>query len=246
MKAIILAAGYATRLYPLTINKPKPLIEVGGKPMIEHIMAKIEESVDEVFVVTNDKFYTHFLKWAESYNSSIKINVINDMTKSNEDRLGAVGDIEYTLKKVNIDDDVLVIGGDNLFQFSILKLTQMFKEKQCSVVATRDLGNKELLAKKFGVIELDENSKIVGFQEKPENPKTSLASTCCYLFSKEHIKEFEKCIEENNKPDNTGDFIRYLSEKSKVYGFVFTEEWFDIGSHEQLEEVRKLYDDCEL
>lgn len=243
MKAIILAAGYATRLYPLTLDMPKPLLQVGDKKMAEHIMDKIEEvdAIDEVFVVTNNKFFEHFNTWSKKYDSSKKITVVNDGTMTNEDRLGAVGDIHFVIEHTNIQDDVLVVGGDNLFDFSLLGMVGQFNEKNASVIAVRDLGEKSLLAEKFGVIELNEYSRIIGFEEKPAEPKTSLASTCVYLFSKEDVEELENCIRDNNKPDNTGDFIRYLSEKKPAYGFVFDEAWYDIGSHEQLKEVRELF-----
>lgn len=206
-------------------------------------MLRIEEveDVDEVYVVTNDKFYPHFKEWADKYSSNKDIIIVNDGTKTNEDRLGAVGDIHYVIHNKEVDDDVLVIAGDNLFEFSLHHLAEFFKRKGSSVFAVHDLRDPEKLAGRFGVVETDEEAKIVGFEEKPERPRTSLASTGCYIFSKDDVEEFERCIHENNKPDNIGDFVRFLSEKKHVYGYVFEENWFDIGSHEQLSEVRDLY-----
>lgn len=244
MKALILAAGYGTRLYPLTLNHPKPLLKVGSKLMIEHIVDKINEikGIDEIFVITNDKFYKNFNDWSIKFTGTDKkITILNDRTQSNEDRLGAVGDIYFAIKEKKIDDSFLVIGGDNLFEFSLKSLVSFSKEKNASIIAVRDLQEKQKLAKKFGVVEVDENDKIVSFEEKPENPKSTLASTCCYLFTRQDIHEFEKCIEEHKKPDNTGDFIKYLAEKKPVYAFTFTEKWFDIGSHEQLKEVNEIF-----
>ena len=121
MKAVVLAAGYATRLYPLTKDQPKPLLEVAGKPIAEHIIRKIEEvdEVDEIFIVTNNKFSEHFSKWVNSFSSSKKITVVNDQTMSNEDRLGSLGDIQFVIEKHNVEDDILVVAGDNLFEFSL-------------------------------------------------------------------------------------------------------------------------------
>ncbi len=243
MKALILAAGYATRLYPLTKETPKPLLPVGGIPMIEHILFRIVEvpEVDEVFIVTNDKFYSQFREWSGSYRSKKRIKVINDGTKSNEDRLGAIGDIDFVIKQQKVKDDLLVIAGDNLFEFSLVHLNNFFKERGTSVIAACDLLEKSRLAKKFGVVETDKNMKIVGFEEKPAEPKTTLAATACYIFTKDDVVELERCIAEHHKPDNLGDFIKWLSERKHVHGFIFSERWFDIGSHDQYEEVNRLF-----
>lgn len=243
MKALILAAGYATRLYPLTLNTPKPLIEIGGKPMIEHILLRVNEveEVDEVIIITNDKFYTKFVDWSKKYKSKKKLKILNDKTKAEEERLGAIGDIDFAVKAEKINDDLIVIGGDNIFEFSLKDLVEFFDEKKASVVALRDLKQKEKIAGKFGVVETDVYDKIVGFEEKPAEPKTTLASTACYVFTKKDIQLLEKCMAEQKKPDNLGDFVKWLSKKSHVYGFVFEEMWFDIGSHEQLKEVDELF-----
>ena len=132
MKAIILAAGYATRLYPLTLNKPKPLLEVAAKPIIEHILFKIEKikEINNIFIVTNNKFYAKFASWLAVYESKKKIKIINDKTSSNEDRLGAVGDIKFVLEQEKLNDDVMIIAGDNLFEFSLSGPVKIFKEKK--------------------------------------------------------------------------------------------------------------------
>ena len=239
IKAIILAAGYATRLYPLTLNQPKPLLPIAGKPLIEHILFRVfeVEHIDQVYIVTNAKYNPHFTNWLKNYKSTVPITVINDKTTSNEDRLGAIGDIDFTIKQQNISDDVLVIAGDNLFEFSLRNLVSFFEKKQGSVVALFDFEDTSKVAGKYGVVRLGQNHKIIDFQEKPAAPTSSLASTACYIFSKTDIEDLERCIAENRKPDNSGDFIKYLSSKKDVYGFVFTETWFDIGSHDQLKDA---------
>ncbi len=243
MKAVIVAAGYATRLYPLTLNTPKPLLDIGGKPMLQHILEKIEEAedIDKVFIVTNDKFYKTFKGWISQYSSGKEIVILNDGTTSNDDRLGAIGDILFAVTEGKIDDDILIIAGDNLFEFSLPDMIGYFNEKKSSVIAVYDLKDKAKLARKYGVVELDRDEKIVSFEEKPEEPKTSLTATMCYLFSKEDLHVLEECVRKHEKMDNGGDFVRYLSERKPVYGFIFPERWFDIGSKEQLEEVRKIY-----
>lgn len=247
MKCIILAAGYSTRLHPLTEHKPKQLLEIGGKFMIEHILDKVYEvkDIDEVLIVVNNKFYSQFADWMDSYSgkgcAKLKLTLINDGTNTKEERLGAVGDMAFAIENQNINDNVLIIGSDNLFECNLNNQVKIFKETGAPVVAARDLGDPAKLARKFGVVMVDSSSKIINFEEKPEQPKSSLASTCIYLYTKDDIKELRKCIEENNKPDNTGDFVKYLMAKKDVYCYRFNELWYDIGSHEELKEANRIY-----
>ncbi|MBI3051417.1 nucleotidyltransferase family protein [Candidatus Woesearchaeota archaeon] len=241
MKAIVLAAGYGTRLHPITESTPKPLIPVAGKPLIEHILLRISElpRVEEIVLVTNEKYYKNFLDWVAGYTSPIPLVVLNDGSSSNDDRLGAIGDIDFAVKSANVNDDVLVIAGDNLFDFSLVDLFRFFRSRAASVVALHDLKDPSKASGRYGVASVDSEFRIVGFEEKPARPKSSLASTACYFFTREDLAELEKCIRENRKPDNLGDFIRWLSSRKSVYGFVFSERWFDIGSHDQLREAEE-------
>ncbi|HZX20013.1 MAG TPA: nucleotidyltransferase family protein [archaeon] len=248
MKALILAAGYATRLWPLTKNKPKPLLEVKDKPIIDHIIGHFKEipEITEVFVVTNEKFSLAFEQWAESVNFGIPIKIINDMTTSNEDRLGAVGDMKYVIDEVKLDDDLLVIAGDNLFEYKLSDFYAYFKKKKSSIVACKDMVSLDEVKEKFGVVELNNSNKITGFEEKPLNPKSAVAATACYIFAKEDVRSIKNYIEAGNKPDNAGDFIKWLSNHKPVFAFVFTEKWFDIGSFESLGKAREEFDDKPL
>lgn len=243
MKAIILAAGYATRLYPLTMNTPKPLLTVGKKKMVEHIIHKLEEmeSLDEIHIVTNDKFYNNFVEWRRDFPSTINIFVHNDGTKTNEDRLGAIGDVHYVIENGKIDDDVIIVGGDNLFDFSLMGMYSLFNAKKGPVVAARDLGDPAKLAKKFGTMEIDGSNKVISFEEKPEKPKSSLAATCVYMYTKDDVQELENHIKNVGMPDNTGDFVKHLMTVKDVFAYPFEEHWYDIGSHEQLEEANQLF-----
>lgn len=240
IKALILAAGYATRLYPLTLDTPKPLLPIAGKPIIEHILSKIDklDDVDEILIITNNKFFDNFRNWKRKYSSSKPINIINDNTDSDKERLGAMGDIDFAIKKENIEDDLLIIGGDNLFDFNLKELLEFFKEKKSSTAALFDLKEKELAAGKYGVIEINKENKIINLEEKPEEPKTSLISTACYIFSRDDLKEIGICLKEKKK-DNLGEFIAWLSKKKDMYGHIFQGKWFDIGNKEQLKEADK-------
>lgn len=244
MKALILAAGYATRLWPLTKNKPKPMLEVKGRPIIEHIMAHFTEisGISEIYVVTNEKFAQEFEEWSANFKFKIPIKIVNDMTTSNDDRKGAIGDMKYVIDEAKIDDDLLVIAGDNLFEYKLSDFYEFFTEKKSSVVACKDTGSSEEVKEKFGVVELDSNKKIIGFEEKPVQPKTTLAATACYIFTKADLKSIENYIEAGNKPDNAGDFIAWLSRHKAVHGFVFKEKWYDIGSFESLGKAREDFD----
>ena len=241
MNVIILAAGYATRLYPLTFDTPKPLLKVGEKAILEHILEKVEklDDISGVFIVTNNKFYSHFMDWKKSYSGSLAVSVLNDGTLSNEDRLGAVGDIDFVLQTQKIDDDVLVIAGDNLFGFSLKQFVDFFRMERSSVVALRDLGDVERVRKTFGVALLD-GTRIVDFEEKPVVPKSTLASTACYLFSSMDLHMIPQ-LRLEGKADNSGDLVTWLVNHSCVRGFVFSEHWFDVGTIGLLEQADEMY-----
>ncbi|MBI4738885.1 nucleotidyltransferase family protein [Candidatus Woesearchaeota archaeon] len=242
LTVIILAAGYATRLYPLTLDTPKPLLDVRGKPMIEHILDTLSSlPISQIIIVTNNKFYERFTTWNQQYNFPIPISIINDKTMSNEDRLGAVGDIAFAIKYTPIDLDtnggLLVVGGDNLFDFDLQQLYALYFKKKATVVAAYDFGDPMKLSKKYGVLELNGEGRIIGMEEKPEFPKTSIASTAIYLFTPSDASAiFELC----NGPklvDNSGELLKWLAQHRGAYALCYSGEWFDIGSHEELAAV---------
>lgn len=235
MKCILLCAGYGTRLYPLTLDQPKPLLPVAGKPMVEHILKKIEEvdDIDEVLIISNNKFFDNFRNWKRSFTFSKPIKILNDNSNSDDDKLGAVGDIGFALKKENIEDDVFVVGGDNLFEFDLTRMFDFYKEKAASIIALYDVKDKNIAAGKYGVVELDENNKITNLEEKPKEPKTTLASTACYIFTADVVEK----LKSSEKTDNIGDFLAWLIESKDLYGVTFEEKWFDIGSKDQLKEA---------
>ncbi len=242
MKAIIPAAGYATRMYPLTENTPKGLLNVAGKPMIERVIAKIAaiKEINEIFVVTNAKFFKSFSGWQKKFKSKIPIKILNDNTKSNEDRLGSIGDIYFVIEKQKISDDIIIINSDNLFTFGLVEMFGFFKKKKGPVIGTFDVRTVEQ-AKKMGIPEVDGNGKVVGFVEKPPQPKTTLASIGIYLYPKNIVLMFKKYLDEGNSPDKTGEFVEWLHKRRDVFTFAFDkpeDKWFDIGSIEMYNKVK--------
>ena len=241
MDAIILAAGYATRLYPLTENTPKPLLNVAGKPIIEHIIRKVEQIdfVNKIFIVTNDKFEKHFKKWLENFEANKAIEVISDGTKSNEDRLGALGDVHYVIEKKNIGDDIIIIAGDNLFEMHLTDVMNLFKKRKSNFIVLHDVKDIEI-AKHYGVVEV-ENGIVMNFEEKPSSPKSTLASTGIYIFPGKSVEMIKKYIGQGNNLDKTGNFIEWLHKRDKVFSYVTDKKWYDIGNLEQLEKANKFY-----
>lgn len=236
MKAIILAGGYATRLRPLTDRLSKPLLPVGGRPMIDWILDRIREvqDVDSVHVVTNSRFADDFRAWAASHDG---VEVHDDGTHTNEDRLGAIGDIAFTVDEAGIHDDLLVVAGDNLFDYSLRDFVAFWREKgRASAVAVRDVGDPELI-KQYSAVELDDDGRIVGFEEKPAEPESTVAATATYLFHRDHVPLVRRYLEEGNVPDQPGRFVAWLQQREPVYGYRFEGSWADIGDPAQLLEA---------
>jgi glucose-1-phosphate thymidylyltransferase len=239
MKALLLAAGYATRLRPLTDHTAKPLLPVGGRPMIDWIFDRIVASgeIDEVHVVTNAVYAADFERWA----AGPGVVVHDDGTKTNDDRLGALGDIRLAVQAGALGDGgLLVIAADNLFEFSLSDYIAFWRAKGGSAIAVHRLADPSL-AHLYGVIELGDDDRIVGMEEKPEKPRSDLVSTAAYLFSTEHLALVDRYFEEGNLPDPPGRFLGWLCEREPVYGFSFAEEWLDIGDPGQLLEADNHY-----
>ncbi len=237
MKCVILAAGYATRLRPLTDDVPKHLLPVGGRPMLDWVLDSVRElaDVDEVHLVTNSRFAGAFEDWAAKNG----VAVYDDGTTSNEDRLGAVGDLRLAIEEAGLEDDELVVlAGDNLFDFSLLQFVEWWRSKSqpSSAVALHDVGDLEL-ATHYGIADTDADDRIVRFVEKPSDPPSTLASTLIYLLPPEHVRLVATYLDEGQSPDNAGSFLGWLAEREPVYGYRFEGAWYDIGDRTQLLEA---------
>ncbi len=243
MKAIILVAGYATRLYPLTLNTPKALLPIGGKPIIDYITDEINtiDAIDEIFVVSNHKFADNFFSWAEKKTNAKKITVIDDGTTTEDTRKGAIGDIIYTIKQQNIDDDLMVIAGDNFFTYELKDYYNYFKEKNCDCVCVKEFEDREML-KHFGVAVLDENSKVIDFEEKKENPSSNKVVYATYIYKRETLPLFDKYAQQGNKLDAPGYFIQWLFKEKDLFAYQITKgECYDIGTHKAYDEIKEIF-----
>lgn len=242
MKAIILAAGYATRLYPLTENQPKPLLKVGGKSILDHIVEKMDkvEELDEVFIVTNNKFATHFEEWKAESNYQLKLTIVNDGTLSNESRLGALGDIQYVIDTLAVKDDLMVVAGDNLFGFELTDFVEFYKEKNDNVISLYKEPYPDQLIR-GGTADLNELGEVVGFEEKPPAVNYPYSVPTFYIIKEEYVSLIEDYIQAGNNADANGNFIPYLLDHAKVYGFVFDEYRYDIGTLESYHSVQSMF-----
>ena len=240
MKCIILAAGYATRLYPLTENFPKPLLEVKGKTILDHLIEDIETSglIDEYIVVSNHKFFEIFKSWADE--SKYNIKVIDDGSTTNDNRLGAVKDIKFAIDSLNIDDDCFVIAGDNLLDFSLTKFLDYAKSKKSSCVMRYELDDITKL-RRTGVLELDSNDKVLSMEEKPENPKSNYACPPFYYYLSKDLKLINEALEEGCPFDAPGSLISWMCKKVDVHAFLMPGSRYDIGNLESYEEIKKNY-----
>ena len=237
MKCVILAAGYATRLRPLTNDVPKHLLPVGERPMLDWVLDRIREleDVDEIHLVTNSRFAPAFEEWADEHD----VAVFDDGTTSNEDRLGAVGDLRLAIDRGGLEDEELVVlAGDNLFDFSLSAFVAWWRSKPhpASAVPLHDVGDLEL-AKSYGIAETDADDRIVRFVEKPSDPSSTLASTLIYVLPPEHVRLVATYLDEGLSPDNAGSFLGWLAEREPVYGYRFEGTWYDIGDKTQLLEA---------
>jgi len=227
MKCLILAGGFGTRLYPLTINRAKALLGYKGKPIISHIMDKIPKNID-IMVNTNKKFEADFHQWQGTINRNVKILV--EEVLSEDQKLGAVGSLNFWIENKPIVEDLLVIAGDNYFEFDLAQFIARYDGKH-TLVAVYDIGDKGK-ASQFGVVQLD-GHRIAEFQEKPAKPKSSLVATACYIFPQRIFSLLHQYCQ-RGKRDNLGSFIAYLIDKDEVHAYPFTESWIDIGSLEDL------------
>ena len=244
MKCILLAAGYATRLYPLTRDIPKALLPIGNSSILEFLLEKIGqvEGIDLVLIVTNSQFFTQFEKWLEQHPGKKKITVLNDGTTSDENRLGAIADLQFAIDAGEVDDDVLVLAGDNLFDFSLVDFVAFFHQVDQNCITAHELLDQKAL-RRTGVIETDEQDRVVSFEEKPKQPKSSLAVPPFYLFKRETLPLIRNYLAEGHNTDAPGNFIPWLIQVQEVYAYRFQGNRYDIGTLESYQQAIRMMAD---
>jgi glucose-1-phosphate thymidylyltransferase len=242
VKALILAAGYATRLYPLTLETPKHLLEIGGRPMVDWVLDRLDplDGLDGIYLVTNGKFAPAFEAWA-AQRPGRAVKVIDDGTTSEDDRLGAIGDIGLVLDSEEVDDDLIVIAGDNLFTGSIDGFVAEGRERERPVLAVHDVGDPALMSQ-YNTVETDEDGRITYFEEKPERARSTLAGIALYWYPRQVLPLIHTYLAETNNPDQPGRLVEWLYERTPVYVWQLPGAWYDIGTPEQLESARADFD----
>jgi glucose-1-phosphate thymidylyltransferase len=245
MKVIILAAGYATRLYPLTLTQPKPLLPVAGQPMIDHVLDHLAPigGLDRIYVVTNAKFAGHFQNWSADYRARklpLNFTIVNDGSTDDTNKLGAIGDIHFVLTTQNVDDDIIVVAGDNLFNQDLTDYGRFCREKNAPVLGVYDVGDLEQI-KKYNSITVDASGRITFFEEKPKNPTSTLTGIALYFYPKSTLPLIRQYVAEGNNPDQPGRLIQWLYPRLPVYTWKVPGLWYDIGSKETLEEANRIF-----
>jgi glucose-1-phosphate thymidylyltransferase len=237
VKAVVLAAGYATRLHPLTLDRPKALLEVAGKPMLDWVLERLRQmGGDETIVVTNARFTPHFKAWAED---KPDVTVVNDGTTTNDNRLGAIGDLGYVLDQLELDDDLVVVAGDNLFTEDISGFAAYAMEVDAPVIAVHDVGDLALM-REYNQVEVDDAGRVLFMEEKPEEARTTLAAVALYFYPRHALSLIRQYLDEGLNPDQPGRLPSWLFERTPVYAWRFPGDWYDIGSREQLEEADRI------
>jgi glucose-1-phosphate thymidylyltransferase len=246
MNILILAAGYATRLYPLTQNKAKPLLEVAGKPMMEWVIDNLApiKGIEKVYVVTNSKFAADFQAWADHYNQThakLAFEIVNDGSTSDADKLGAIGDINLVINRAGLaNSDLIVVAGDNLFNQSLEEFGTFCQSKQQPVLGVYDVGSLTE-AKKYGVVAVNASGAISSFEEKPAEPKSTLIGIALYYYPAKVVAEFVTYLAAGNNPDQPGRFVQWLYQRTPVQTWKVPGTWFDVGSKETLEEANRIF-----
>ena len=244
MKAIVLSAGYATRLYPLTKDTPKGLLPIGKKSILDFITDQIEtiSEIDEMFIISNHKFFTNFSDWAKTRETRLKVTVLDDNTTDDSNKLGAIGDIWFTIQNGNIDEDVLIMAGDNFFTFPLNDYVDFYRQNGFDSILVKEINEIKELQRMANVI-MDENGKVLAMEEKPQNPKSNCAAFASYIYRKDTLPMIKQYLDEGNNPDAPGFFPSWLHDKKPVYAYKFQGECYDIGTHESYKEVCDKFSD---
>lgn len=241
MDAIVLAGGFAKRMWPLTKDKPKHLLDIAGKPMLSYTLDTLLDIDDirRIYVSTNEAFEDQFRDFLNDYPDD-RVKLIIEPSPSEDKKLGSIGGLGYLIEKEGLEKDTIVIGGDNIFEFHPSKAIEEFRRSGMDLVAVYDVETRDR-ASLYGIVDIESDGTITRFLEKPEDPPSTLAATAFYIFRAETVKLVLKYLDEGGKPDALGHFITYLVENRPVKAFKFQGKWFDIGSLEVYHEADKYF-----
>ncbi|MBT7822188.1 MAG: nucleotidyltransferase family protein [Candidatus Marinimicrobia bacterium] len=241
--AIILCAGYGTRMYPLTKNTPKPLLKVGGRSVLDYLMDALNElsELKDIYIISNDKFYTHFKKWKSEFHHETKqIHILNDGSKTNEDRLGAAGDLHFAFQNTGAFSETLVVGGDNIFLFPLKPLWDKFLDQEHHMITA--LHEEKLNSlQRTGVLELSDLNQVIRLHEKPKKPPSQYFSPPLYLFKSSAKNRLVHYMNDVKSMDASGHFVDYLCQKETVQAIKSEEGRLDIGNMESYQKANELY-----
>jgi glucose-1-phosphate thymidylyltransferase len=241
MQAVILAAGYATRLYPLTLDRPKALLPVAGRPMVEHLLLRLAdvEGLDAIHLVTNSKFAGTFRDWAAEWDGP-EVAIVDDGTADEETKLGAIGDLDLAIREAAIDDDLIVLAGDNLFSESLAPFGRFAREKRAPVLGVYDVGDLEAI-RRYNAIELDAEDRLTFFEEKPEHPRSTLTGIALYFYPRSSLELIRRYLAEGNNPDQPGRLVQWLYPRTPVYAWRLRGRWYNVGSKETRAEAERAF-----
>ena len=241
MKAVILAAGYATRLYPLTLDRPKALLDVGGRPMVEHLLQQLQgvDALDGIYLVTNSKFAGAFRDWAAGWVGT-DVRIVDDGTVDEETKLGAIRDLELTSREAAIDDELIVLAGDNLFSASLAPFGEFARQKNAPALGVYDVGDLDAI-RRYNAIELDDDDRLTFFEEKPASPRSTLTGIALYFYPRQSLGLVREYLEAGNNPDQPGRLVQWLYPRVPVYAWRVPGRWYDIGSAETLAEADRAF-----
>ncbi|MDZ7689452.1 MAG: NDP-sugar synthase [Halobacteriales archaeon] len=230
MDAVVLAGGYATRLWPITRHRAKPLLPVAGEPIVDRILRPLEDEdrVETVYVSTNERFADDFREHLDG--SYDKTEIVVEPTREEDEKLGTIGALAELVERVNVDDDLLVIAGDNLFSFDVSEFVDYFEDRGTPCLTAYDVGSREE-ASSYGLVEL-EDDRVVGFEEKPDEPESTLVSIACYAFPANTLRRLDEYLAEDGNPDAPGYFVEWLHERENVGAFTFDGAWYDVGTRD--------------
>jgi glucose-1-phosphate thymidylyltransferase len=241
MRGVILAAGYATRLRPLTLDRPKHLLEVAGRPILDRLLDQLPlGELDAVTVVTNARFAPRFRSWAEEADFPVPIEVVDDGTSSDEDKLGAIGDLDLVVRTLGDEEDLLVAAGDSLFTERLDGFVRFAREREAATIAVYDVGELGAMGR-LSAVSVDADGRVTAFEEKPERPASTLAGIALYVYPREVLPLVSEYLADGNNPDQPGRFVEWLYPRTPVYAWPVPGRWLDVGTPEALAEA-----DCEF